>query len=127
MRDFARGQHNGELALLTGPLEIADLSEFDSQNAIEEFRLLMALGSRQRGGSFLCRYLLKNALRAKRNTGTVFSFDDYRYSDNELNAWVHRLGDILFQREGPPTLTELKKRYLTAEECASIEGDRSAG
>jgi len=27
-----------------------------------------------------------------------FSYDDYRYSDPELERWIHRLGDILFER-----------------------------
>jgi hypothetical protein len=27
-----------------------------------------------------------------------FSFDDYRYSDPELDRWIQRLGDILFGR-----------------------------
>jgi len=29
-----------------------------------------------------------------------FSFDDYRYSDPELDRWIQRLGDILFKRDG---------------------------
>jgi hypothetical protein len=29
-----------------------------------------------------------------------FSFDDYRYSDPELDRWIQRLGDILFNRTG---------------------------
>ena len=33
-----------------------------------------------------------------------FSFDDYRYTDPALQQWIHRLGDILFRREGAPTL-----------------------
>jgi len=27
-----------------------------------------------------------------------FSFDDYRNSDPELDRWIQRLGDILFER-----------------------------
>lgn len=29
-----------------------------------------------------------------------FSFDDYRYADPVMERWIHRLGDILFEREG---------------------------
>ena len=28
-----------------------------------------------------------------------FSFDDYRYADPELDRWIQRLGDILFNRD----------------------------
>lgn len=45
-----------------------------------------------------------------------FSFDDYRYSDPAMERWIHRLGDILFGREGEPSLDELRARYLTDEE-----------
>lgn len=27
-----------------------------------------------------------------------FSYDDYRYRDAELERWIHRLGDIFFER-----------------------------
>lgn len=43
-----------------------------------------------------------------------FSFDDYRYADPKADAWIRRLGDILFRRPGAPTLEELRERYLTA-------------
>ena len=52
---------------------------------------------------------------------TCFSFDDYRYSDPRVDQWIHRLGDILFRREGAPTVDELRKRYLTPEERAAVE------
>jgi hypothetical protein len=50
-----------------------------------------------------------------------FSFDDYRYSDPAVQTWIHRLGDILFQREGAPTMEELRAKYLTEEERRAIE------
>jgi hypothetical protein len=50
-----------------------------------------------------------------------FSFDDYRYPDARMERWIHRLGDILFQREGAPSIEELRLRYLTAEEREAIE------
>ena len=50
-----------------------------------------------------------------------FSFDAYRYCDERLERWIHRLGDILFQREGAPSLAELRRQYLTGEERAAIE------
>lgn len=45
-----------------------------------------------------------------------FSFDDYRYSDPELEAWIARLGDILFKRPGAPSLEALRAKFLTSEE-----------
>ena len=50
-----------------------------------------------------------------------FSFDDYRYSDPMLDAWIQRLGDILFRRPGAPSLDDLRLRYLTREERGAIE------
>lgn len=50
-----------------------------------------------------------------------FSFDDYEYSDPRLDAWIQRLGDILFQRNGAPTITELRARFLASSEIAEIE------
>jgi hypothetical protein len=49
-----------------------------------------------------------------------FSFDDRRYSDAQLERWIHRLGDILFSRDGAPSLLELRQRYLTEEERNAI-------
>lgn len=49
-----------------------------------------------------------------------FSFDDYRYADPKVDAWIQRLGDILFRRPGAPALDELRERYLTAAERAAI-------
>jgi hypothetical protein len=50
----------------------------------------------------------------------TFSFDDVRYRDPALDAWIGRLGDILFRRPGAPGLDELRERFLTAEERAEI-------
>jgi len=50
-----------------------------------------------------------------------FSYDDYRYSDGYVERWIQRLGDILFRREGAPSLDELRARYLTDEERLKIE------
>ena len=52
---------------------------------------------------------------------SAFSFDDFRYEDPELDAWIARLGDILFQRKGAPTLRELRERFLTPEERRAVE------
>lgn len=49
-----------------------------------------------------------------------FSFDDYRFSDERLDAWIQRLGDILFRRNGAPSVAELRRRLLTEEEQAAI-------
>jgi hypothetical protein len=49
-----------------------------------------------------------------------FSFDDYRYPDPKVDAWIQRLGDILFRREGAPSLDELRARYLTPDERAAV-------
>ena len=50
-----------------------------------------------------------------------FSFDDYQYSDPRLDAWIQRLGEILFQRTGAPAIAELRARFLTSSEIAEIE------
>ena len=50
-----------------------------------------------------------------------FSFDDYRYPDARLERWIHRLGDIMFGREGAPPMRELRERYLTDEERRAVE------
>lgn len=52
-----------------------------------------------------------------------FSFDDYRYSDPELDAWVARLGDILFRRTGAPSLEALRNQFLTPLERKALELD----
>jgi hypothetical protein len=50
-----------------------------------------------------------------------FSQDDYRYEDLALDAWIARLGDIFFHRNGAPTVKELREKYLTPEERARAE------
>jgi len=52
-----------------------------------------------------------------------FSFDDYRYSDPKLTQWIQRLGDVLFGRNGAPSVEELRARLLTPEEIAAIEDE----
>jgi hypothetical protein len=49
-----------------------------------------------------------------------FSFDEYRFSDGRLDAWIQRLGDIFFARNGAPTVDELRQRFLSEEERAAI-------
>jgi hypothetical protein len=50
-----------------------------------------------------------------------FSMDDYRYADARIERWIHRLGDILFQRDGAPSVRELREQYLTKEEREIVE------
>src|SRR5262245_44012047 len=50
-----------------------------------------------------------------------FSFDDYRYSDPAMERWIHRLGDILFGRNGAPSLDDVRRRYLTEAERRAAE------
>jgi hypothetical protein len=50
-----------------------------------------------------------------------FSPDEYRYEDPALDAWIARLGDILFQRNDAPTVKELREKFLTPEERAKAE------
>ncbi len=59
---------------------------------------------------------------AERNAHSwvCFSFDDYRYRDSALDAWVTRLGDILFQRNGAPSVVELRARFLSEDERREI-------
>lgn len=50
-----------------------------------------------------------------------FSFDDFRYSDVNLDAWIARLGQILFKRPGAPSLESLRAKFLTPLERESID------
>ena len=50
-----------------------------------------------------------------------FSFDDVRYRNDALTAWVQELGDIFFQRHGAPSLEQLRLKYLSPEERLAIE------
>jgi hypothetical protein len=49
-----------------------------------------------------------------------FSFDEYQFSDDRLDAWIQRLGDIFFRRNGAPSVDDLRRRLLTEEERAAI-------
>lgn len=46
-----------------------------------------------------------------------FSFDQYRFRDPALGAWVRRLGEILFT-EGE--VERCRQRFLTPEEMARV-------
>ena len=50
-----------------------------------------------------------------------FSLDDVRYSDEALNLWIQRLGDIFFRRNGAPSLDELRSELLSAKEQEAIQ------
>jgi hypothetical protein len=52
-----------------------------------------------------------------------FSLDDYRYPDPTLQAWIWRLGGILFHRDGAPSVDELRRRFLSPEERLHIEAE----
>lgn len=49
-----------------------------------------------------------------------FSFDNYRYREERMDAWIQRLGDIFFRRNGAPSIDELRLRFLTEGERAEI-------
>jgi hypothetical protein len=49
-----------------------------------------------------------------------FSFDDYRFSDEQLDAWNQRLGDIFFRRNGAPSVEDLRRHFLTEAERTAI-------
>src|SRR5438874_8072505 len=50
-----------------------------------------------------------------------FSFDDVRYADPELDRWIQRLGDILFKRNGAPSVDDLRARYQNPKNANSSE------
>jgi len=59
-----------------------------------------------------------------------FSMDNFSYREPEVEAWVHRLGAILWGRPDVPRLADLRAKYLTDEERrkvaeAEAESDRS--
>ncbi len=60
---------------------------------------------------------------AARSSHTIlcFSLDECRYADPALDAWISRLGAILFQRNGAPTVTEFRERILSPEERFRVE------
>lgn len=49
-----------------------------------------------------------------------FSFDNYRFRDDRLDAWIQQLGDIFFQRNGAPSIDDLRRRFLSTDERAAI-------
>ena len=51
-----------------------------------------------------------------------FSFDDYLYATQELNEWMHTLGDIFFT-EG--RLHSAQEKYLRQAELAQIANQMS--
>lgn len=50
-----------------------------------------------------------------------FSLHEVRYFDPALDEWIGRLGDILHQQNGAPSLNDLRSQYLSAEEREEIE------
>jgi hypothetical protein len=54
------------------------------------------------------------------HTIASFSMDNFRYREPEVDAWVHRLGDILWGRPDAPRLADLRVRYLTGAERRKI-------
>lgn len=46
------------------------------------------------------------------------SFDQYRYRDPSLHAWIHRLHDLF---RSPGQIDRCRKRYLTPEEIEAIK------
>ncbi len=53
----------------------------------------------------------------------TFSFDDYSYRNDDLSRWIQRLGNILFRRNGAPSLAELRAMHLSANENERIESE----
>jgi hypothetical protein len=62
-------------------------------------------------GEFAARYS---------HTIVAFDMDKYRYSEPEVDDWIHQLGDILWGKPGSPRLEDLRIRYLTDEERRRI-------
>lgn len=54
------------------------------------------------------------------HTIATFSMDNFGYREPEVEAWVHRLGDILWGRADAPRLADLRARYLTDDERKKI-------
>jgi len=48
-----------------------------------------------------------------------FSFDEYRYSDLQLDVWIQRLGEIFFT---PGLLRKCQEDILTREELEKVRG-----
>lgn len=49
-----------------------------------------------------------------------FSFDEYRYRDAALDAWIARFSDIARRRSGAPSIAELRARFLTEDERREV-------
>ena len=47
-----------------------------------------------------------------------FSYDQFIYQNNELNEWIHTLGDIFAT---PGRMKEIRQKYLTPEEIKKAE------
>ncbi|MFI5178112.1 MAG: putative quinol monooxygenase [Vicinamibacterales bacterium] len=61
------------------------------------------------------------------HTIATFSMDEFTYTEPEVHEWIHRLGAILFRRPGAPNLTDLRARYLTADERQAIQDEEASG
>jgi hypothetical protein len=66
------------------------------------------------------RYAAANA-----HAWSSFSFDQYRYSDDRLSAWIRELGDILFGRNGAPSVEQLRETYLSLAERRKVEAEQA--
>jgi hypothetical protein len=54
------------------------------------------------------------------HTIPTFSMDNFSYREPEVEAWIHQLGAILWNKPGAPKLADLRARYLTDEERRKI-------
>jgi hypothetical protein len=52
-----------------------------------------------------------------------FSFAEFEYRDTKLGTWIARLGDIIFGRNGAPTVRECRRKYLSDTERLEIEAN----
>ena len=52
-----------------------------------------------------------------------FSMGEVRFADPATDAWIQRLDEIFFGRNGAPSVAECRARYLNAAERAKIEKD----
>jgi hypothetical protein len=60
------------------------------------------------------------------HTWLSFSFDEYRFANPDLDAWIQRLGDILRGRNGAPTVEALRQTLLTDLDRARIRQEIEA-
>jgi hypothetical protein len=49
-----------------------------------------------------------------------FSFGEYRYSDTDLNEWIHTLDDIFFT---PGELRRIQEKILSTQELDEIRNE----